>query len=142
MAGYSTPYPPPPSNDWKQQRRAMKEQARIQRDVLRARRDLYRQQLRAARRGSILGPLVLILIGVVFLLIQLGHLQATHAWDWYARWWPLLLVGSGVIFLAEWAFDQHTHSAEKPAVRRGLGGLWVIFALIILPASPPTPVPA
>ncbi len=132
MAGYSTPYPPPPSNDWKQQRRVVKEQARMQRDMLRARRDLYRQQLRAARRSSILGPLVLIAIGVIFLLIQLGHLQGMRAWDWYARWWPLLLVGSGVVVLAEWAFDQFTHTAEKPAIRRGLGGLWVIFTLIII----------
>ena len=125
-------YPPPP-NDWKYQRQAMKEQARMQRDAMRAQRDLYREQIRAARRSSILGPIVLILIGIVFLLIQTGRLQGYVVWTWYARWWPLLLVGAGVLILLEWSLDRFMQTEDQPVVRRSVGGgLWLLFIFAIL----------
>jgi DUF4097 and DUF4098 domain-containing protein YvlB len=129
------PYPPPPGppygGDWKYQRRILKEQARAQRDVARAQRDAYRYQARSLRRSSILGPLLLITIGILFLLVQTGRLAAHSLWDWYGRFWPLLLVGAGVIMLLEWAFDQYmqTDSAE-PRYRRRLGG--GVFTLLLL----------
>ncbi len=65
MANYPPPYPPPGApggppygNDWKYQRRMLKDQARAQRDMIRAQRDAYRYQARSLRRSSILGPLV------------------------------------------------------------------------------------
>ena len=72
MASYPPPpYPPPPGppygGDWKYQRRILKEQARAQRDIARAQRDAYRYQARSLRRSSILGPLLLITIGILFL---------------------------------------------------------------------------
>src|SRR5271168_3797791 len=104
MANYPPPYPPPGApggppygNDWKYQRRMLKDQARAQRDMFRAQRDAYRYRARSLRRSSILGPLVLISIGVIFLLIQTGHLQGYRFWEWYSRFWPFLLVGAGVI---------------------------------------------
>ena len=132
MASYPPPYTPPP-NDWKYQRQAMKEQARMQRDAMRAQRNLYREQIRAARRSSILGPIVLILIGVVFLLIQTGRLQGYVVWTWYARWWPLLLVGAGVLILLEWSLDRFMQTEDQPVVRRSVGGgLWLLFIFAIL----------
>jgi hypothetical protein len=129
------PYPPPPGppygNDWKYQRRVLKEQARAQRDVFRAQREAYRYQARSLRRSSILGPLVLITIGVIFLLVQTGHLQAYRLWDWYARFWPFLLVAAGVILLLEWAFDQYSQSdPAQPRYRRRVGG--GVFTILLL----------
>ena len=143
MANYPPPYPPPGApggpppgppygNDWKYQRRMLKDQARAQRDMLRAQRDAYRYQMRGLRRSSILGPLVLITIGVIFLLIQTGHLQSYRFWEWYGRFWPLLLVGAGVILLLEWAFDQYTQTdSTQPRYRRRVGGgVITVVALI------------
>jgi DUF4097 and DUF4098 domain-containing protein YvlB len=130
------PYPPPPGppygNDWKYQRRVLKDQARAQRDMLRAQREAYRYQTRSLRRSSILGPLVLITVGIVFLLVQTGHLQGYRLWEWYARFWPFLLVGAGVVMLLEWAYDQHVQSdPTQPPYRRRVGG-GVFTVLVIL----------
>jgi DUF4097 and DUF4098 domain-containing protein YvlB len=129
------PYPPPPGppygNDWKYQRRILKDQARAQRDMLRAQREAYRYQTRSLRRSSILGPLVLITVGIVFLAVQTGHLQGYRLWEWYARFWPFLLVGAGVVMLLEWAYDQHVQSdSTQPPYRRRVGG--GVFAILVI----------
>jgi DUF4097 and DUF4098 domain-containing protein YvlB len=99
--------------------------------MLRAQRDAYRYQTRAMRRSSILGPLVLITLGIVFLLVQTGRLQAHRLWDWYGRFWPFLLVGAGVVMLLEWAYDQYAQSdSAQPRYRRRVGG--GVFTLLIL----------
>ncbi len=130
------PYPPPPGppygNDWKYQRRVLRDQARAQRDMLRAQREAYRYQTRSLRRSSILGPLVLITVGIVFLLVQTGHVQGYRLWEWYGRFWPFLLVGAGVVLLLEWAYDQHVQSdSAQPPYRRRVGG-GVFTVLVIL----------
>jgi DUF4097 and DUF4098 domain-containing protein YvlB len=108
----------------------MKEQARMQRDMLRAQQQAYRQQLRGMRRGSIVGPLLVIAIGIVFLLVQTGRIAAHDLWLWYGRWWPALLVGAGIVMLLEWAFDQYMHTDERPLRRRSIGG--GVFTLLLL----------
>lgn len=130
------PYPPPPGSpypppqgDWRYQRRVLREQAKLQRDYLRAQQAAYRAQFRANRRTSIVGPLLIISIGVVFFLIQTGHLSAHYFWTWYGRWWPLLLICAGVIMLLEWGWDQYFHSDEPLFRRRSLGG--GVFALLL-----------
>ena len=128
---YTPPPGPPYGNDWKYQRRMLKDQARAQRDMLRAQREAYRYQTRSLRRSSILGPLVLITIGIVFLLVQTGHLQGHRVWDWYGRFWPFLLVAAGVVMLLEWAYDQYVQSdSTQPRYRRRVGG--GVFTLLIL----------
>ena len=141
MGNYTPPpYTPPPGppyggppygNDWKYQRRILKDQARAQRDMLRAQRDAYRYQTRSLRRSSILGPIVLITMGIVFLLVQTGRLEGHRLWDWYGRFWPSLLVGAGVILLLEWAYDQYAQSdSDQPRYRRRVGG--GVFTLLVL----------
>ncbi len=135
MGNYPPPYPPPPAgppygNDWRYQRRIMKDQARMQRDMLRAQRDAYRYQMRAYRRSSILGPLLMIAIGIIFLLIQTGKISARYFWEWYGHWWPMLLVIAGIIVLCEWAFDQYFHSGDMIPRRRSVGG-GVFFLLLV-----------
>jgi hypothetical protein len=133
MANQPPPYPPPGppyGSDWKYQRRLMKEQARMQRDVLRAQQQAYRQQLRGMRRGSIVGPLLVIAIGIIFLLVQTGHMPGHDLWLWYGHWWPVLLVGAGIVMLLEWAVDQYMHTGETPLRRRSIGG--GVFTLLLL----------
>jgi DUF4097 and DUF4098 domain-containing protein YvlB len=136
MGNFPPPYPPPPpgppyGNDWKYQRRVMKQQERAQRDNIRAQRQAYRFQARGLRRSSILGPLLLLTVGVLFLLLQTGHLNSHHLWEWYGRFWPLLLVATGVVLLLEWAYDQYSQSdPAQPKYRRRVGG--GVFALLIL----------
>ena len=137
-------YPPPPPNqpfgfDSKQQarmaREQLKAQLRAQKAAFRAQRDLYRYQTRAAllsnRRSSILGPIIILTAGVLILLIRLGRISLGSFTDWYGRWWPLFLVGAGVLLVAEWAFDQLPRPEGTPYVRRGIGG-GAIFLLILL----------
>jgi hypothetical protein len=133
-------YPPPPYNpppgppyggDWKYQRQVLKEQARVQRDMLRAQRDNYRYQLRGLRRTSILGPILLLSVGLLFLLVQVGHLHVEHLWEWYGHFWPLLLIAAGIVLLLEWGYDQYVQSdPTQPRYRRRVGG--GVFALILI----------
>ena len=122
--------PPPPHGDWRFQRRYLKEQARLQRDYYRAQQQAYRAQLRGTRRTSIVGPLLMITVGIIFLLIQLGRLSSAFFWSWYGRWWPVLLIGVGIIMLLEWGWDQYFHSDEPVLRRRSLGG--GVFALLLI----------
>lgn len=134
MATNPPPYPPPGppyGNDWKYQRRVMKEQARVQREMFRAQAAAYRNQARGMRHGSIVGPLILIAVGIVFLLVQMGRLDAHQVWDWYGHWWPVLLIGAGVIMFLEWAFDRYIAAdSSRPIYRRGMGG--GVFSLLLL----------
>ena len=46
------------------------------------------------RSRSITGPLILVTIGVVFLLNNMGH---DIPWSYLADYWPFLLIGLGII---------------------------------------------
>jgi DUF4097 and DUF4098 domain-containing protein YvlB len=134
MASYPPPpYTPPPGYDPRQQRRWARDQARAQRDMYRAQAQAARYSMRGLRRTSVVGPVLLIAIGVVFLLIQTGRLSSMRTWDWYARWWPSILLFAGVVLLAEWAWDQHRlRDPQQPQYRRTLGG--GVFTLLFLVA--------
>jgi DUF4097 and DUF4098 domain-containing protein YvlB len=95
-----------------------------QRDAARAQR-YYRRSL---RRPSMLGPVVLIVVGIVALLVETNRLNALHLWDWYMRWWPLLLIGVGLLSLGEWWLDR---SHSDPARRWHGGSHGGVIALII-----------
>jgi len=134
MAGYPPPYSPS-GVDWKAQRRMMKAQAKMQRQQI-------RMQQRALRRGSIVGPLLLVGLGVVFLLVEMGRLNWWYATEWFGRWWPLLLILAGVILLAEWAIDQHTQQTRAaqglpPVGSRSIGGgiIWLLILVAFIGVS-------
>jgi len=138
MSSYPPPppgqpqYPPPYNrNDWKAQQRVLKQQARMQRAQARMQRSQARIQMRAMRRGSIVGPLVILTVGIVFFLVQTGRLSWAHALDWYAGYWPFVMIGAGVILLIEWAIDQYLHTDNPVRGTRALGG-GVITLLIFL----------
>ena len=126
MAAYP-PSQPPFGNDWRTQRRVLREQARMQRDA-------YRAQFRGMRRYSVVGPLLLIAIGVLVLLAQIGRLPWPDLLNRFAHWWPLLLVVVGVVRLIEWIFDQRAHPDAPPGTpypRRSLGPAVVLLLVLI-----------
>ena len=123
---------PPPGFDPREQRRWYRDQARAQRAAWKAQHQHMRWQFRSMRRGSILGPLILICVGVVVLLVQTGRINGNTFFTVYGHWWPLLLVAAGIIVLAEWALDQfQMRDPVHPQYRRSMGG-GVIVLLIFL----------
>ena len=137
MSTQPPPYSPPPfSYDPRQQakfaRQQMKAQANAQRAAFRAQRDLYRYQSRAYRRSSILGPLMVLAAGIIILLIRMGRIPLGEFSLWYGRWWPVLLVGAGLILVAEWVFDQSQSNPDgTPYVRRGIGGGAIVLIIFL-----------
>jgi DUF4097 and DUF4098 domain-containing protein YvlB len=80
------------------------------------------------RPRSIVGPLVLITIGVVFLLRTTGVISFQSFHNWMVHYWPLLLIFWGVAKLLEhlWA-RQH----GEPAPRLGAGGVMLLVFVIL-----------
>lgn len=103
----------PPPYDPKMQWRVYREQ---QRAAWRAQRDTWRAQRHAwkasyvgpygPRVPSVVGPVILICVGVIALLLVTGHIDASSFSAWYGRWWPLLLIVAGLALLGEWALDM------------------------------------
>lgn len=80
------------------------------------------------RPRSITGPLILVAIGVIFLLNNLGH--DIPLWTYFVDYWPFLLIGIGVIQLAEVLL--HVSRGSSPPRPGGGGWLWIVlFCLIV-----------
>ncbi len=133
-AGGGAP-PPYPPYDSKTQWRVYREQQRAawkaQRDAWRAQRDAAKASYIGAygpRVPSVVGPIILIAIGVVALLVMAGRIGAGDFWAWYGHWWPLLLIVAGLALLGEWAIDLQ----RKTPVRRSSGFIGIIVFLAIL----------
>ncbi len=79
-------------------------------------------------RGSITGPLIIILLGVVFLLHAIS--PDFPLIDWIATYWPYLLILWGSIALLEVTFRT---LARRPVPYNGIsGGGWFVVVLICL----------
>jgi DUF4097 and DUF4098 domain-containing protein YvlB len=124
--------PPPYSpQDARWQARQMKDAARAQRDQykaqLRAQKEYYKACWRGARRPTFVGPIVLLTIGIIALLLATGRMDAVEFWGWYAKWWPMLLIGLGGLLLAEYFIEWNSPWAG----RRPLGGIvWLVILMI------------
>lgn len=79
-------------------------------------------------RRSVAGPVVLIIIGVVFLLHSMGVLPWYDWGRWFAHYWPLLLILWGVIKLIE--YQQANRAGVRPS-GIGAGGFLLIIFLVI-----------
>lgn len=135
MSSVPPPNVPPggydPRTQWRVYREQQRAAWRAQRDAWKAQQYAYKAKYQHAygpRVPSVVGPLILVAIGVVWLLIYTGHISASSFWTWYGRWWPLMLIAAGLAMLAEWALDIRR---ETP-VRRGTGFVGVLILLAIL----------
>lgn len=122
----ASPPPPPfiPSPDPRSQRRAARDQARL--------------RAIAQDSSSILGPVVLVALGVAFLLVELGHLSPITLLSLASRWAPLLLVILGGLRLVEWFIDRRRLEQARqtgiPArpTRLSSGFGLLLFVLVVL----------
>ena len=116
-----TPPPYPPSRaQMKAQQAQWKMQARMQKAA-------YRATIRGSAQRSILGPLFLIAIGVLALLMTLHRINVDYFWHWYGHWWPLLLIGAGVLLALESLF-----LAGQSRVRVGGGGVFLVLVMVFV----------
>src|SRR5580700_4159071 len=79
-------------------------------------------------RRSFSGPILLISIGTVFLLGTMGVLDWHNLGHWFAHYWPVLLIISGVIKLIEY------QQAQRQGVRASgisTGGVFAIVCIIV-----------
>ncbi len=136
--GGQPPYTPyDPKTQWRIYREQQKAAWRAQRDAMRAQRYAakagYYGGVYAPRVPSVVGPIILISVGVVAFLVTTGHIAAGQFWSWYGHWWPLLLIAAGLALLGEWALDARR---ETP-VRRGgsFVGLLILLAILGLSAA-------
>lgn len=141
MSSYPPPPPPnyPPGwnrSAWKAQRRMMQAQqrayARQQHAEAKLMRARYRAQVRAARRSSLIGPLLLITLGVVFLLTQMGFLSWPEVLIWFSLWWPAVLIAAGLLLVGEWAFARQRAADDGRLYGGPILGGGVVFLLILL----------
>lgn len=80
------------------------------------------------RSRSLVGPVILIALGVVFMLATMGKISTHIFWIWFARYWPVLLIIWGVVRLIEYGI---AHSKGQPAPRTGAGSVVFIVFFIL-----------
>lgn len=80
------------------------------------------------RPRSLFGPLMIVVIGVLFLLRNIGVISYGSLGWWFSRYWPLLLIVWGIFKLVEhfWA-----RSRGLPAPRSGAGSVLFLIFLIV-----------
>jgi DUF4097 and DUF4098 domain-containing protein YvlB len=122
-----------PKTQWRVYREQQKAAWRAQRDAWHAQRHAWKASYKGAygpRVPSMVGPLILVCVGVVALLVITGHISAGGFWTWYGQWWPLLLIGAGLALLGEWALDMK----RATPVRRSGGFIGILILLAIVGA--------
>src|SRR5208337_1084434 len=77
---------------------------------------------------SIAAPVVLILMGVLFLLGTMGIMDIHHLGSLFARFWPALLILWGVLKLIEY---EQAKRLGQPARGIGVGGVFLMLFLIV-----------
>jgi len=81
------------------------------------------------RRRSLAGPVILIVLGVLFLVGNLGYISWGRLGYLFARYWPVLIILWGVIKLAE-HYDAQRHGYRPRAF--GFGSVMFLIFLVIL----------
>jgi len=80
-------------------------------------------------RRSFAGPVVLIVLGVLFLLGNLGYVRWGQLGYLFARYWPLLIILWGLIKLAEY-YDAQRHGYRPRSL--GFGGVMLLIFLVLI----------
>jgi DUF4097 and DUF4098 domain-containing protein YvlB len=130
--GAPPPFPPyDPKTQWRVYREQQKAAWRAQREAWKAQRQTMKANYvgpYAPRVPSFVGPILLIGIGVIALMLVTGHIAAVEVWAWYGHWWPMLLIGAGLLLLGEWMLDLR----RAVPVRRGGSFVGLLILLAIL----------
>jgi DUF4097 and DUF4098 domain-containing protein YvlB len=128
--GGGAPPPYDPRTQWRVYREQQRAAWRAQRDALKAQRHAWKAGYGnyVPRVPSIVGPIILIGVGIVALLVVTGHIDSHEFWSWYGRWWPLLLIGAGLGLLGEWALDMR----RQTPIRRGGNFVGILIFLAVL----------
>lgn len=79
-------------------------------------------------RRSFAGPVVLIVLGILLLLANMGTLSWATLGHWFAHYWPILLILWGVIKLVEYQQAQR-QGVRAPGI--GVGGVFLLVVLIV-----------
>jgi DUF4097 and DUF4098 domain-containing protein YvlB len=79
------------------------------------------------RRRSFAGPVILIAIGIVFLMGNVGVLTWHRIFFWFAHYWPVLLILWGAIKLFEYFHAQRRGYATSGI---GAGGVFLLIFII------------
>jgi DUF4097 and DUF4098 domain-containing protein YvlB len=85
--------------------------------------------MRPRQPRSFAGPIVLIVIGIFFLLGNLGMIAWHELGYWFAHYWPLLLIVWGVIKLIEY---QNANRAGIHPRGIGAGGVILVIFVVIM----------
>jgi hypothetical protein len=80
------------------------------------------------RRRSFAGPVVLIILGILFLLVTMHQLPLQRLWTLFAHYWPALLILWGVIKLIEY---QQAQRDGVPARGIGAGGVFMVIFIVV-----------
>jgi hypothetical protein len=80
------------------------------------------------RRRSMTGPVILIVIGLIFLLGNLHLISWGKLGMWFAHYWPLLLILWGVLKLVE-HYQAKQEGVRSPGI--GAGGVVLLIFLVI-----------
>jgi DUF4097 and DUF4098 domain-containing protein YvlB len=78
------------------------------------------------RPRSIAGPIVLIAVGIIFLIHNIH--PDFSLWRLMRLYWPFIIIGFGVIRLAEVLID-FGQGKPVPSYRSHGGGIWILFAI-------------
>jgi DUF4097 and DUF4098 domain-containing protein YvlB len=125
-----------PKTQWRVYREQQKAAWRGQREAWKAQRYAWKGGYvgnYGPRVPSVVGPIILVVIGIIALFVATGHIAASDFWTWYAHWWPVLLILAGLALLGEWALDLR----RDTPVRRGGSfiGILILVAIIGMGAS-------
>jgi DUF4097 and DUF4098 domain-containing protein YvlB len=80
-------------------------------------------------RRSFAGPVILIALGVLFLLGNMGYVGWGRLAHWFAHYWPILLILWGFIKLVEYKQAQR-EGYRAPGI--GAGGVFLLILIVIL----------
>src|SRR5262245_53538039 len=79
------------------------------------------------RRRSFAGPLVLIILGIVFLMGNLHMLAWSRIGVWFAHYWPVLLILWGIVKLIEYQIAQRDGTPHSGI---GAGGIFLVIVIV------------
>ena len=81
------------------------------------------------RRRSIAGPMILIGLGVLFLLANIGAISKAQLWWWFGTYWPVLLILLGIVRLIEYIIARNSGG---PTPRFGGGAIFLLILFIFV----------